>query len=183
MEINHAACLESMGTRSVTFGPDRIVRVQRRPSLPPLATVLVTTLALLAAACGADSTDDRAAAADAQPAALDAEPGTGIRLVAPADAAAILDDAPTGLVVLDVRTADEFAGGHLAGATVLDFYADDFADRLAELDRDAPYLIYCRSGNRSGQTRALMDDLGFADVADVEGGILAWAGAGLPVTP
>jgi rhodanese-related sulfurtransferase len=66
---------------------------------------------------------------------------------------------------------------------MLDFYAPDFADRLAQLDPDVPYLIYCRSGNRSGQTLALMEDLGFTDVADVDGGILAWGDAGLPVVP
>ena len=71
--------------------------------------------------------------------------------------------------------------GHLDGAPMLDFYRDDFADQLAELDRNTPYLLYCRSGNRSGQTRALMEQLGFSDVAEIEGGIEAWYGAGLPV--
>ena len=55
------------------------------------------------------------------------------------------------------------------GLRRLDFYRDDFADRLAELDRDARYLLYCRSGNRSAETRSLMEDLGFADVRNIEG--------------
>jgi len=83
--------------------------------------------------------------------------------------------------VLDVRTADEFAEGHIEGAVMLDFYDPDFAAQIAELDPDVPYLLYCRSGNRSGQTTEIMDQLGFTDVADVDGGILAWADAGLPV--
>ncbi len=145
-----------------------------------LATTTILSLALLlvamgAGACGSDDGDLAAAATDGSDAS------TGIRVVSPESAAAILDEPPPGLVVLDVRTTEEFAEGHLADATMLDFYRDDFADRLAELDPDTPYLIYCRSGNRSGQTRALMDELGFTDVADVDGGILAWDDAGLPI--
>lgn len=148
--------------------------IPRRFTLIALAT-LATVTAL--AGCGAsESEDSRPAGAEAEGAAV-----AGIRVVSPDDGQAILDDAPADLVVLDVRTAEEFAEGHLAGATMLDFYAADFADRLADLDPDVPYLVYCRSGNRSGQTRQLMKDLGFADVADVDGGIVAWTDAGLPV--
>ena len=106
----------------------------------------------------------------------------GIRVVSADDGRSVLDAPPSELVVLDVRTPDEFAAGHLAGAELIDFYEADFEAQLAELDRDAPYLLYCRSGNRSGQTRALMEDLGFTDVRDIEGGITAWIAAGHPVT-
>ncbi len=61
---------------------------------------------------------------------------------------------------------------------MIDFYRDDFADQLAELDKDVPYVVYCRSGNRSGQATSLMADLGFTDVAEVDGGIVAWANSG-----
>ena len=103
---------------------------------------------------------------------------TGVRTVTADAGAELLENAPAGLVVLDVRTAEEYSAGHLEGATLIDFYGADFAAQIAELDRDTPYLLYCRSGNRSGQTRALMADLGFTDVADVEGGILAWVEGG-----
>ena len=63
---------------------------------------------------------------------------------------------------------------------MIDFYAEDFQAQLAELDPDVPYLLYCNSGNRSGQTVPLLQELGFSDVADVDGGIQAWMGAGLP---
>lgn len=106
---------------------------------------------------------------------------TGLRVVNPDEAAEYLfESPPEGLVVLDVRTPDEFAGGRLPDAQLLDFYRTDFADRLAELPKDVPYLLYCRSGNRSGQTRALMEQMGFTDVADVNGGIAAWLDAGHP---
>ena len=83
--------------------------------------------------------------------------------------------------VVDVRTPEEFDAGHIEGATLIDFYREDFADELATLDPDTPYVLYCRSGNRSSQARALMETLGFAGVADVDGGIEAWTAAGLPV--
>ncbi|MGI9595582.1 MAG: rhodanese-like domain-containing protein, partial [Acidimicrobiales bacterium] len=110
------------------------------------------------------------------------QPPTGIRLVSAEQGAEIHADPPDGLIVLDVRTPDEFAQGHVEGATMIDFYAPDFEERLAELDRERPYLLYCRSGSRSGQTTAIMEQLGFSNVADIDGGITAWTEAGLPVT-
>ncbi len=98
------------------------------------------------------------------------------------DAAAIAGAPPADLVVLDVRTPEEFAEGHLEGAVLVDFYDADFADQLAALDPDVLYLLYCRSGNRSGETLGVMEQLGFTSVADIDGGIIAWAGAGLPIT-
>lgn len=103
----------------------------------------------------------------------------GVVLVAPDRASEVLDD--PGVVALDVRTRDEFVEGHVAGAVNVDFYAADFAERLAGLDRDATYVLYCRSGNRSASTAEIMRDLGFASVYEVDGGILAWEQAGLPV--
>ncbi|MEM9514809.1 MAG: rhodanese-like domain-containing protein [Actinomycetota bacterium] len=121
------------------------------------------------------------AAVTSATAIVDDARGAASRRVSPADAAALIDDPPDDLVVLDVRTPEEFAEGHLADAALLDFYRADFAEQVAELDRDVPYVVYCRSGNRSGRTAALMEDLGFTDVTDVDGGILAWSKAQLPV--
>jgi len=128
----------------------------------PLAILVLTALVSLVAACGADAE-------------------TGVRVVSVESAAAIFQSPPDGLVVLDVRTPEEFDAGHLDGAIMIDFYEPDFADRIAELDRDAPYLLYCRSGNRSNTARDVMEDLGFTDVADVDGGINAWLEGGQPV--
>ena len=161
--------------------------------LPRLAGLL-TACFLAVASCGGSTTDDTADSTPAGDAGTGAassgssETGSAtetdagsVRLVDVADAAALHRDRPDNLVVLDVRTAEEFDSGHLEGATMLDFHRDDFVEQLAELDPDVPYLLYCRSGNRSGQTRALMTDLGFADVADIDGGIVAWTEAGHPV--
>lgn len=145
-----------------------------------LATALAVPL-LLVAACGGE-TDTSPTAAEADVPAEDViEASPGIRVVSPTEGAAIQTSPPDGLVVLDVRTIEEFNEGHLDGATMIDFYSADFEAQLAQLDKDTPYLLYCRSGNRSGQARAIMEELGFTDVADVGGGILAWVDAGLPV--
>lgn len=86
-------------------------------------------------------------------------------------------------VVMDIRTADEHAAGHIPATTlVLDYYAPDFRDRLAGLDKSAAYLLYCRSGRRSGAALEAMTQLGFTDARHLAGGITAWAAAGLPVT-
>lgn len=97
------------------------------------------------------------------------------------DAFAALVAAP-GTVLLDVRTPEEFATGHLAGARLVNFEAADFDAQLAGLDKGATYAIYCRSGNRSGQALDRMAAAGFTRVADLSGGISAWTGAGRPLT-
>jgi rhodanese-related sulfurtransferase len=107
---------------------------------------------------------------------------SGIETVAPSTAEAVIESAPADLVVLDVRTPDEFASGHLSGASNIDFYASDFKAQIDALDKSATYVVYCHSGNRSGQATTIMKDLGFQTVYNVEGGINAWEQAGLPVT-
>ena len=104
------------------------------------------------------------------------------RLITVVEGAAIVSHPPQDLVVLDVRTQDEFDQARLHGAVMLDYYRDDFAERLGELDRDVPYLLYCRSGKRSAAASAIMEQLGFANVSDIDGGFLAWEQAGLATT-
>jgi MoaE-MoaD fusion protein len=103
----------------------------------------------------------------------------GVRAMHATEAAPLLDD--PSVVVLDIRTAAELAQARLPRAVQLDYYAPDFAARVAELDRDATYLLYCRSGQRSGDARGLMTQLGFRDVVDVSGGLVQWVNAGLPL--
>ena len=84
-------------------------------------------------------------------------------------------------VVLDVRTPGEYAGGHVAGADLVDLQAPDFRDRVGRLDRDGTYYLYCRSGNRSGMAARIMREMGFAHVYDI-GGLDALARAGVEVS-
>ncbi len=73
-------------------------------------------------------------------------------------------------VLLDVRTAREFAGGTIPGALQIDFLSLNFAKKVQLLDKDATYFVFCRSGNRSGQACKIMHKLGF-DVRNLSGGI------------
>lgn len=83
--------------------------------------------------------------------------------------------------VIDVRTPEEFAAGHLDGAVNLDLSDPDFADRVAALDPSAGYSVYCRTGNRSATAVALMVEQGFSDVTDAGSMQEAAAATGLAV--
>lgn len=104
-----------------------------------------------------------------------------IELVSPEEAAQVVGDDPAGLVVLDIRTPEEFNGERLADAVNVDFYAPDFADQLDALDKSDPYVMYCRSGNRSSDAVKTMKELGFVEVYEIDGGIVNWYNSGLPV--
>ena len=84
-------------------------------------------------------------------------------------------------VILDVRTPAEYEAGRIEGSKNLDYYGDDFKKILEGLDRDRTYLVYCRSGNRSGRTLKLMRQLGFRRVYNLIGGIIEWEKNGLPL--
>lgn len=81
-------------------------------------------------------------------------------------------------IALDVRTPAEVAEGIIGEASVIDFYSEDFARRLSLLRRDVPVYVYCRSGGRSWETAARMKKMGFREVYNLRGGIVAWREAG-----
>lgn len=83
--------------------------------------------------------------------------------------------------VIDVRSPEEYAAGHLEGAINIDVEGTTFAQEVDKLDRGATYTVYCRSGNRSAQARSRMEDLGFTDVHDAGGLQEAADALGLPV--
>ncbi len=139
-----------------------------------LAPAALTIAALTLSACSSAPAADPAATATA--ATVD-----DVSVVSPAEGKQVLDAAPAGLVVLDVRTPAEFAEGHLPDAVNIDLQGPAFRDQVAQLERSAPVLLYCRSGNRSATARQVMVELGFERIADVDGGIVAWQQAGLPV--
>jgi len=104
--------------------------------------------------------------------------GIGVRTVSASEAVTVL----ASRVVIDVRSPAEVAEGAITGATVLDFNAGEFEAKIGDFDRNAAYLVYCRSGNRSGQAVAIMKDLGFTDVIDA-GAFSDLKAAGAPTTP
>mgnify|MGYP000016362655 CR=1 FL=1 len=89
--------------------------------------------------------------------------------------------AEAGVITLDVRTPGEFAEGHLKGARLIDFQSGNFENEISILDKNATYAVYCRSGNRSGQAVKVMRDAGFTRVFNMDGGVIDWANAGLPL--
>lgn len=83
----------------------------------------------------------------------------------------------SGSIILDVRTEEEFESGYIAGAKNLDIRGGaDFISSIEELDKTKAYFVYCRSGARSGQACQLMEQMGFEQVYNLEGGVLAWEG-------
>jgi rhodanese-related sulfurtransferase len=131
-----------------------------------LANMLVAAvaMALLIGSCGG-STDT----------------ASKLQLTTVSDVADIVASPPDGLVILDIRTPEEFAAGHLAGAINIDYYASDFEAKLSTLDLEVPYVMYCNSGNRSSNALPLMDTIGFREVYELDGGIQAWYSAGRPI--
>ncbi len=78
-----------------------------------------------------------------------------------------------GATLIDVRTPEEYAEGHIPGARNIDIEGDAFVSSIEALDHSAPYFVYCRSGNRSGQAVAFMKQQGFTNITELSGGILA----------
>ena len=74
------------------------------------------------------------------------------------------------VIVLDVRTAGEFAAGHLANALNVDVEAGKFDSEIAKLDKSATYAVYCRSGRRSEIASEKMAKAGFANIVNLNGG-------------
>ncbi len=83
-------------------------------------------------------------------------------------------------VILDVRTPDEYVGGHIHNALNIDYNAADFKVNASKLPKEKVVYIYCRSGARSASAATIMRADGY-NVIELEGGIMKWEGAGLPV--
>ena len=84
--------------------------------------------------------------------------------------------------LLDVRTPQEYAEGHIAGALNINVQSDDFQQVAEkELSKDSTILVYCRSGRRSMNAAEILTKLGYK-VVNLKGGIIEWREDGLPVT-
>jgi rhodanese-related sulfurtransferase len=89
-----------------------------------------------------------------------------------------LENSP-GITLLDVRTPAELvANGSIAGAQNYDFNAPDFQAKMEALDKKAPVMLYCKSGNRSGQAATMLKEMGFKQVYDLNGGYDSWLANG-----
>jgi rhodanese-related sulfurtransferase len=121
-------------------------------------TIAIVLVLLLVAGCGGGAAPSSA-------------PETDVAGVA------ALQDA--GAFVLDVREPDEWATGHIAGATLIPL--GQLGSRLAEVPRDAKIVVVCRTGHRSAQGRDILRGAGYPTVTSMAGGMNAWVAAGRPV--
>lgn len=78
------------------------------------------------------------------------------------------------IIILDVRTPLEYKRGHMDGAVSLNYASFKFKSRLAKLDKDAAYLVHCKSGHRSMFATKAMERAGFTTIYEMDGGYDGW---------
>ncbi len=146
-----------------------------RPPVRRALAVLVLGAAALVAACGP-------AAPTASPAGAEAT-GAPAGVLAPLPAEVTVADAATlqeaGAFVLDVRQPEEWAAGHIAGATLVPL--GELPSRLTEVPRDRQVVVVCRTGHRSAQGRDILLAAGYPAVTSMAGGMTQWTAAGKAV--
>jgi rhodanese-related sulfurtransferase len=80
----------------------------------------------------------------------------------------------SGAQLIDVRTPREFSNGFIQGAKNIDYNGDSFEKQIKKLDKNKPVLVYCAAGGRSENAAELLNEWGFKEVYDLEGGYNAW---------
>lgn len=78
------------------------------------------------------------------------------------------------VVLVDVRTPEEYADGHLDNATNINWFDADFADQFKAIDKDKTIYVYCKLGGRSAKAQEKLRSLGYQHVVNLEGGYDAW---------
>jgi rhodanese-related sulfurtransferase len=151
-----------------------------RNRLLVLSVAALATATIGLAGCSSDSSDATApsAAATAQgPAAVVAAPAAPERVDAARFSEVI---ASPGVTIIDVRTPEEFAAGHIEGAVNYPVELPEFSSQIATLAPAGTYAVYCRSGNRSQAAVAGMVQAGIPGIYELANGIIEWEDAGLP---
>lgn len=105
-------------------------------------------------------------------------PGTSLPPVEFAEKIKAMPFAP----VIDVRTPEEFAEGHLQNARNIDWNGNNFQAEILKLDKSIAVFIYCHSGKRSAAAASKMRSEGFKEVYELQGGITKWREDNLPET-
>lgn len=85
------------------------------------------------------------------------------------------------VVLIDVRTPEEFSDGRLPNAKNINIYDKDFKDRFSGFDKKETLYVYCRSGRRSLTAQNTLRQMGFLKVINLEGGFMAWKAAEKPI--
>jgi len=112
--------------------------------------------------------------------AVNAHRNKGFKTVSSEEFAQIIGDTAT-VQLLDVRTKEEYEEGHIADALLVDFYSYNFEEQAtAKLSKEKAVAVYCRSGRRSASAAQKLVKLGY-EVINLDGGILAWQRAKMPI--
>ncbi|NMH87899.1 rhodanese-like domain-containing protein [Flavivirga algicola] len=99
-----------------------------------------------------------------------------IKIVSPKETRMLLEEET--IQFIDVRTPKEFDKGHIKGAQNIDYLSGRFNSEVEKLDKTKPVILYCRSGKRSAKSSKKLLNAGFAEIYDLEGGIIKWKEAG-----
>ena len=141
----------------------------------PIATAVALATLLTVVGCAARP----ATAVQTQPQAVRAKAQAAeIKQLTVAEVLPHLKANPKATLI-DVRMPEEFAQGHAPGAVLRPL--PELTKWAATLDKQAPYVIICRSGSRSMKAATQLVQLGFSDITNVQGGMLAWEAQGLPM--
>ena len=92
---------------------------------------------------------------------------------------AVYNKSTPGLQLVDVRTPEEYGVSHIKDAQNICVTEDDFKEKVAGLDKDKPVYVYCKKGGRSARASKILQEMGFKEVYDLQGGITAWEEEGL----
>jgi thioredoxin len=105
----------------------------------------------------------------------------GVQLVSVQAFAEALKSTPNATII-DVRTPEEFQGGHLKDAVNFNVLAPEFQSQVSKLDKSQPVFVYCKVGGRSADAVEKMKSMGFTTIYDMKGGYMAWSSAGMEST-
>lgn len=149
-------------------------------AIPPLVGILIA-IALLTSV-GLINQEISITYLDTQEQVVEPKVESVVKKVTPQEAYALIQDnkGNENFVILDVRTPEEIANGAIENSIKIDYYSDTFLEEIDELDKENTYLVYCRSGGRSGEATKLMEELGFQKVYDMSGGFSQWEAEVLP---
>jgi len=144
----------------------------RSSRLQAIVALLITLVSIALSACGSPAPTASSTTAVTAPAAA-------FTNISVQQLKAALD-AKEQLVLLDVRTPEEYTGdGHVAGSVLIP--VDQIQTRLGELSKATPIVCICRSGNRSQTACATLAANGYTGLRNVEGGMHAWTAAGYSI--
>jgi len=122
--------------------------------------ILISLLWIGLVSCGKNANDK----------SVDQDTVSVITLISPED----LNSANDNILLIDVRTPNEYASGHIQNSVNIDYRAENFKELIQELDKNQDVYVYCKVGGRSGSAAKMMEKMGFKKVYDLDGGISNW---------